>query len=513
MGEPHATTAIVARQNLPAAQGETGIVDAVAGEPKPDGDPEPSWRGRPRLGGARRHRTPLLAIGGALLSAILLTMQPIPAQAQFKAASPNEPDQGPLYRFGQSLLEKGILIRGNYIGEFAANPSGGDRQGDRYAGQADLGLDLDLQRILAVPSAAVHLTVSQRHGRSLARDDIGNTTSVQEIFGGGQTYRLSELSYDQALFDDKVEYLVGRITANTDFAQSPIYCNFQSNSTCGNPAFFGRDSNFVFFPVPSWGGRVTLKPFTPRVYLQVGAYDVDPSQAQRNHHGFDWGTGRSTGALIPLELGYQTTFRSDPMPRHYKIGGFWDDSDYTDPYFDDSGRAAAITGAPFKTRRGRTGIYALFDQMIWRPDPTRERGLILFGGVAAGTSAHQVENWFAQIGLFQQGTFQNRDEDTIGFVFTDQHFSNAALDSVAAARTTVGGSGRPPADEYMMELNYGAQVTPWLRVVPNLQWVVNPDQFGRPTRTTNISDAFVIGIKFAVGLPQLAGMPTQKYAH
>jgi porin len=38
----------------------------------------------------------------------------------------------------------------------------------------------------------------------------------------------------------------------------------------------------------------------------------------------------------------------------------------------------------------------------------------------------------------------------------------------------------------MMELNYRAQMTPAIRVMPNVQYVLNPDQSGDPYRKTNI---------------------------
>jgi porin len=70
----------------------------------------------------------------------------------------------------------------------------------------------------------------------------------------------------------------------------------------------------------------------------------------------------------------------------------------------------------------------------------------------------------------------------------------------------VGASGSIPHREIMMELNYGAQLTPAIRVMPNLQYIINPDQSGEPFRPKNIPNAFVIGVKFTLDLAQLAGL-------
>ncbi|HWK44660.1 MAG TPA: carbohydrate porin [Stellaceae bacterium] len=448
-------------------------------------------------------------VGGVMaVTALALIGGATPAAAQATATEPG----GAMTSIGNSLLAHGIYLRGDYIGEFAANPSGGIKQSDRYAGQVDAGADFDLNTIAGIPGAAVHLTFSQRHGQNLAAKDIGSSVSVQEVYGGGQTYRLSELSWDQALFNDKLEFLVGRIDVGSDFAASSIYCNFQTNSVCGNPSLFGQDNSLTYFPVPTWGGRFTVKP-TPQYYIQSGAYEASAYQGLSTQHGFDFSTDKSTGVIIPFEVGYQTSFRTDAMPRHYRLGGFYDSAQYNDPYFDTTGRSQAVTGGSFQTHSGRTTLFALFDQMIWRPDPAKERGLILFGGLTTGTSSDQVADYYLQLGLLQRGTFEGRDADTVGLVVTDLKFSQRTENFIIDSRRLAGGTGSPNANMIMMEVNYGAQVTPWLRFVPNLQYIINPDNINEPTRKTNIPDAFVIGLKMAVSLPSLIGLPTRSYSH
>jgi porin len=56
-----------------------------------------------------------------------------------------------------------------------------------------------LQKLLAVPNTTFLITVSQRTGRSLSADFIGNAISVQQIFGGGETFRLVQMRFDQRL--------------------------------------------------------------------------------------------------------------------------------------------------------------------------------------------------------------------------------------------------------------------------------------------------------------------------
>ena len=55
----------------------------------------------------------------------------------------------------------------------------------------------------------------------------------------------------------------------------------------------------------------------------------------------------------------------------------------------------------------------------------------------------------------------------------------------------------------MFELNYGLEVNKAMRLLPNLQYVLNPDQQAEPFRTQRIRNAFVIGGQFVVDLTSL----------
>jgi porin len=140
----------------------------------------------------------------------------------------------------------------SYTGEAAANPSGGIRRGTAYAQQLLAGFDLDLDRVARLRGGTLHIDVTHRYGNDLAADDIGDATSVQEIYGGQNTH-LAIFSYEQRLFHDRLDVEIGRIPANVSFVHADIYCVFQSNSICANPPFVFVDSNFTGYPVSGWG--------------------------------------------------------------------------------------------------------------------------------------------------------------------------------------------------------------------------------------------------------------------
>ncbi|MBE7202215.1 MAG: carbohydrate porin [Parafilimonas terrae] len=402
-------------------------------------------------------------------------------------------------------LGHGVTAILNYTGEFATNPSGGRRQGSAYAGQVFFGLDADLGRLAGIDGGSVHAIVTQRHGRSLTQDYIGFNGSVQEIYGGGQTAHLSSLSYEQKLFDNRLDIEVGRLLANPNFLASPFYCNFQNNGICGAPKSIFKMTNITWWPISTWGAHAKAW-VTDKVFVHAGVYEVNPRDQQADQNGIDWSTRGATGVVIPVEVGYSTNFGNDPLPRNYGIGAVIDQSDYKDPVLDVRGRAALFSGLDSLTRFGRSAVYARFDQMVWRPDPNGVQGLTLFGVAIAGTGGRQTQDYFLEGGAVLTGTFPGRPYDTLGFGFALEHLSPLGLANIKAARASLGLSSRDvDATQTILELSYGIQLTPAVRLMPNLQYVIGPDQTRYPFRPKPIPDAFVVGAKLSVDLFTLAG--------
>jgi porin len=393
---------------------------------------------------------------------------------------------------GQVLYDHGITLTLNYTGEAAANPSGGIRQGSDYTGQVYLGTDFDLSKIAGWQGATLHVAITDRHGRNLAADDIGNNTSVQEVFGT-QNLHLAVLTLEQKLLGGRLDITAGRTVANIAFLNNPLYCEFQSNSACGNPTFIFKDSNFTYFPASAWGGDARFL-FTPNTYFHGGVYEVSPVDRTFLDHGFNFSGRGDTGVTVPLELGYTTD------QNLYAVGGWYDTGAYSDPLNDADGTPALIAGQNYARHHDRGGMFLRFTQNV------TPNGLAVFGVFMTRLSGQVSENQFYEAGAVQTGTFPGRPLDTAGFVINDQEFSNLFLSNIAGARESVGGSGNIPRREIMMELNYGAQLTPSVRVMPNLQYIINPDQSAEPYRKSNIPNAFVVGVKFTVDVGNLLSL-------
>ncbi|HDS1219766.1 TPA: carbohydrate porin [Stenotrophomonas maltophilia] len=378
----------------------------------------------------------------------------------------------------------------SYTGEAAATLDGGKNSGTAYAGQLMFGADVNLEAAFGWQGATIKAYGINRHGTNLAASSTGNSTSVQEIYGGQGT-RLANLTLEQKLFDDRLVLEAGRSVANIHFLGSELCQYFQGNSACGNPTYVFRTSNFTWWPVSSWMADATTW-LTPEVYLRVGAYQVDPSQAEDGQHGLKWSTHQATGWIVPYTIGWRSP-ASARLRARYELGGWQDNSTYRDPLCDINGMPAVLSGQDYANRHGRSGAFARFEQQL--TGDGSGRGLTVFGAVLKGTSGQLIEDHFLQAGLVQKGTFARRPQDSIAFVVTQQKYSGIALENLRLARAAAGGSGTPHGSQVMMELSYGIQLTPQLRIAPNLHYIVHPDQFNEPARQRDLPDALIAGLR------------------
>jgi porin len=418
------------------------------------------------------------------------------AQAQLRPTAEPLPDHAPpletdlpswlqgRYMTGEwggtryALHAMGIGLRAHYISESAANPVGGLRQGSAYAHQVDAGFDLDLGKLIGLPGGKIHATFTERAGQSLAAQSIGNIISVQEIFGSGENIRLAELAYVQSLFEERLKAKLGWIHASDDFATSPIYCYFQNNAFCGQIGIV-INSGFTIFPTGSWGSVLKAN-VRDDFYVQAGVYEVNPTLSLAAN-GFKLGTSGATGVIVPGEIGWQPKFGPAALPAHIRFGGYYDTSDA--PY------QGSPIGGPQTTMRGRWGFYVQADQMLHRTTPGSDQGLTAFAVMAYGGPDTAMLQSYWQLGFLQKGTFTDRPQDTIGLAVNQVRISSQLVAAQNLANAQIPGSVTVQSAETVIELNYRAQLTPWSTVMPNIQYVMQPNA------VTTIPNALVLGLQ------------------
>jgi porin len=121
------------------------------------------------------------------------------------------------------------------------------------------------------------------------------------------------------------------------------------------------------------------------------------------------------------------------------------------------------------------------------------RGLAIFGHFTANPEqSAQITRWYAG-GLLKVGTFKGRDADTVALgvihAQVNERLRIANADTSGAAPAD--GYTALPAGETAIELSYGAQITRWLNIRPDVQYIVDPGAFSF-RRTAN---ALALGVQ------------------
>ena len=407
-------------------------------------------------------------------------------------AAPTEHLFGDPGGYQEKLARVGVALTLDYVGEFAANVSGGRQKAQDLAGQVGFEADVDFEKMLGLRGLSFHTVLVNRHGTQIGPAIGDNLNQVQEIYGaGGNTViHLVYAYFEQALANGRVDIAAGRMPLLNDFAASPLNCNFMNNSLCGNPKSLpGNDVGISSYPDAVWAVRFRLRP-TIDTYVQIGAYEVNQGiyTYPNFRSGFKFSSSQDTGAIFPAEVAYEPQVGPNKMPGHYKIGAAYDITEYPKFYNSLSARLSGIRGSGKKMEE-----WVLADQMIVRNGPGATDGIILLAGYSRGDpslSAYQDQAFFA---ILDRDFWPARPQDTIGLLFNYQQVSGQLsrqqeFDQTLGLPLSNGATGRQ-SHQQIIELNYDIHVTEGVNFEPVFQY------YFRPNAQTNIKDAAIFGFK------------------
>lgn len=383
------------------------------------------------------------------------------------------------------LAARGIAFRGDYVGEAMGVVDGGyGETGARYAQQVRVGMDLDMGKLAGWDGGTLHVTLNDRRGRSTSVDFVGNRFPIQEAYGGQYT-RLTELSYDQKFADGHSYFKLGYYAMGNQFGLHSLLTHFVNAAFCAHPLAMSGNSGWYNYPVARWGGEIAQQ-VSPALNVRTGWFQVNPNlggNIERNaFRPFASGT---TGSLFPVELTW-TPGKGGDHPGVYKFGGYYDTS------------RVARRGLEPAATTGRHGGYVLAEQRLTREAADPERGLTAFAQyMVSDTDTAQIRRWYALGGVYQGIGSRAQDSIALGYVGAD--INRRLIDARRASLVDAGVPGDSPLyhlsqAEELFELSYSVQVTPWLMIRPDVQYIVNPGTFAY-TRTDN---AWALGVQAKV---------------
>jgi len=398
----------------------------------------------------------------------------------FQLILPREHLLGDWYGTRTWLEERGVTPTLTFVTDSLGNPTGGTNQGFTTANNLGLDLNFDLEKLGLVEGGSLLVSMSYRFGGSLSANYIHNVFTTQQVFGG-ETFHLINVAYLQKLFDDRVEFRIGRVAAGDDFLVSPYNYVFVQNGFDGNPVgIFFNSPGMTAYPNDTWGARVRMRPI-PRTYIMGGIYNGDPSIRANENHGADFSMDGPVFAIVEIAYEPNSLSGDQGLLGHYKAGFWYDNSRFTD----------FNSGA---VQRGNWGCYGLFDQVLVRfGERGSHRGFGVTGSilVSPDQSVSRMP-YFMTAGLVTRGMFASRPLDIAGLGVVFGNFSDDLQDSQQRTQLLNPNVG-VQEHEIVVELTYRIALrNSALYFQPDLQYIIRPGGTGRT------SDALVLGAQLAV---------------
>lgn len=387
-------------------------------------------------------------------------------------AAPTDGLLGSMGGLRTSLGRYGVSFAASDTETLLGNVAGGVKRGATMQGVTTLGVDVDTGAAFGLPGGVFHASALQLHGQQLSGPYLDNLQTANGT-AGEDGARLWELWYDQAFDRGRFDIRIGQQSIDNEYmisANSGLFVN----TMAGWPLIPSVDlyGGGPAYPLSSLGVRLRARPDRATTILAGvfddnpggGAFTADAQSLDASGTTFSLGTG----ALFIAELQYTTALAG--LPGTYKLGAWYDTGAFPDQRYGTDGLSLAAAGSNGVAlmHHGNYSVYGVADQTVWRSAANHARTLNLFGRIMGAPAAQNLVDFFFNGGITLTAPLPGRENDEAGIDFGIGHVSarasGLARDAGLPGRTT----------EELVELTYQAQVTPWLIVQPDLQFVVNP---------------------------------------
>ncbi|TVV77336.1 carbohydrate porin [Sphingomonas solaris] len=419
-----------------------------------------------------------LALAGAAPPAFAQSVQKGEADAQ---ESPPAGLIAPFDRLRGRATKAGVTLSARYTSELGFNVAGGDAERVTETGQADVGAKLDMGQVAGLQGGTLNAVVTWRRGHLLdSTANLGTLQQTQEVYGRGQTWRLTRLWYEQAL--GPVALKAGRSNVGEDFAT--FSCDFMNLSFCGAQPGNIVGDYWYNWPVSQWMARAKLS--IGQGYVQLGAYEVNPRNLRKTFTiGYLHG---ATGVLLPVEGVWKP--KVGGLPGTWRAGAWYDTSHADDVALDRAGGLAAAGGLGPLRREGRWGGWAIVRQQVTgaADEDGAVRGLTLFGRVTQADRRTARIDSQVTVGLFYEGLPGLASDDVLGAALGRTHVNHRVEAAQRIRGEAIQGA------EWTGEVFYSLHPATGLVLRPNVQYILHPG--GLKHR----SDAVVLGLKSAFTL-------------
>ena len=347
------------------------------------------------------------------------------------------------------LAQKGVLFELVYTAEVMSRVDGGDSsKGDTSGlGNMDLTLTLDTGKLNWWEGGTFFVYLENMVGDgNKINDAVGGPLAPVSTLDAKDFTQLSAYYYEQSLCNGKCRLKFGKQDANSEFATSNITGEFINGGISPPP-----NMPVPTFPEPALGLLGEINPVN-WLSLRAGVYGAELDGKSKSFED----SGLFSGDVIAV---LETDITATSLQRYagtYRFATWFTTLSTLE--------IVASTNNDPKEYGDNYGVYMLIDQPVYlEPSATDSsgEGLTMFFEYSwAPESRNQINQYFST-GAMYTGAIPTRDSDEIGFAVTYMSPSdNVRPDDVTRNQAN-------------FELFYKANITPWLYVQPDVQWLRN----------------------------------------
>jgi porin len=404
------------------------------------------------------------------------------------------------------LGQYGVTFGLEETSEYMGNLSGGTQTGGAYQGVTEFSLGVDTQKAFGLPGGIFNVSGFQIHGTSLTTRNLQTLQDASGIEADAST-RLWELWYQQTLFGGKADVKIGQQSLDQEFMVSQYAGTFM-NATFGWSVLPSVDlpAGGPAYPLSSLGVRVRATP-TDAITVLGGVFDGNPAPGEGdpqklNASGTNFNLGN--GALVIGEIQYAinqppangSDSKASGLPGTYKLGFWYNSNRFADPSTGVTGVAGPGTSS---SHPGNYSIYAVADQMVWRPSADSPQSVGVFARVMGAPGDRNLVDLGVNAGVTLKAPFKGRDNDVAGLAVGYAHIGSHAQDYASAQAVSTPGYPSRSA-ETVLEATYQYQVAPWWQLQADFQYFFRPaggiPDPQNPSR--RIGDEAVLGLRTTI---------------
>lgn len=404
----------------------------------------------------------------------------------------------------------GIEFNLDYFSEMAGNIRGGKDnfsgypkglgQSWSYCDQALFGVDLDFQKLIGWEGGGFEAYFTKRSG-----DNLGQYTNpaplqqYQEVYGRGQTWRITTLWFKQKFADDLVEWKAGLIPINQDFGNFYAF-PFENLTFCagttGNVAGYSQFN----WPVSQWATDLQIN-VTKTVAVKIGIFAFNDYWISNDYYLRIDNPGGTSGAVIPVEIDWKPKLHlfGKDVPGEWALT-IWGNTNHQETtgaakswLSSAPGVAPDLLGSRFT---GDYGYAVSIWQQVTAPDPKRPKtGLTLFASNTWADPRTSYQNLQAFAGTYYWGPWSKRPYDSCGMAWGYNHVAGNVQKAERQYLATHADSGYAvQSNEFVGEIFYSADVYHGFNIEPDLQYIIHPGGYAHATNQV------IFGVQLSVPL-------------